>query len=81
MSIGLKRGTVAVLPHKTEWDIAAQEIINKLKEILKDDIVDAQHIGSTSIMNICDKPIIDIDGKWYCVSKSRPSGAAFICVW
>ena len=42
MSIGLKRGTVAVLPHKTEWDIAAQEIINKLKEILKDDIVDAQ---------------------------------------
>lgn len=60
MSIGLKRGTVAVLPHKTEWDIAAQEIINKLKEILKDDIVDAQHIGSTSIRNICAKPIIDI---------------------
>lgn len=60
MSIGLKRGTVAVLPHRNEWDIAAQEIINKLKSILKDDIVDAQHIGSTSIRSICAKPIIDI---------------------
>lgn len=60
MSIGLKRGTVTLQPHKAEWDIAAQEIINKLKSILKDDMVDAQHIGSTSIKNICAKPIIDI---------------------
>lgn len=60
MSIGLKRGTVAVEPHRIEWDIAAQEVINKLKDILKDDVVDLQHIGSTSIKNICAKPIIDI---------------------
>ncbi len=39
MSIGLKRGTVAVEPHRIEWDIAAQEIINKLKDILKDGIL------------------------------------------
>lgn len=25
MSIGLKRGTVAVEPHRIEWNIAAQE--------------------------------------------------------
>ena len=60
VSIGLKRGTVTVSPHKTEWDKAAQEMIYKLKRILKDDIVDVQHIGSTSIKNICAKPIIDI---------------------
>ncbi len=60
MSIGLKRGTVAVEPHRIEWEIAAGEIINKLKSILKDDIVDVQHIGSTSITSICAKPIIDI---------------------
>ena len=60
MLIGLKRGTVAVCPHRMEWDIAAQEIIGKLKNILKDDVIDVQHIGSTSIKSICAKPIIDI---------------------
>ena len=60
MSIGLKRGIVTVQPHRMEWDIAAQEIISKLKNILKDDVVDVQHIGSTSIKSICAKPIIDI---------------------
>lgn len=60
MSIGLKRGTVAVESHRVEWDVAAQAIINKLKDILKENVVDLQHIGSTSIKNICAKPIIDI---------------------
>jgi len=60
MSIGLQRGTVAVEPHRMEWEIAAQEMIEKIKSILKDDIVDAQHVGSTSIKSICAKPIIDI---------------------
>ena len=60
MSIGLMRGTVAVEPHKIEWEIAAREMIERLKNILMDDIVDAQHIGSTSIKSICAKPIVDI---------------------
>lgn len=60
MSIGLKRGTVLVEPHKVEWELSAQEIINTLKEILKENIMDAQHIGSTSIKGIFAKPIIDI---------------------
>ena len=60
MSIGLKRGTVLLEPHNTEWKISAQNMIAKLKDILKDDIIDAQHIGSTSIKNISAKPIIDI---------------------
>lgn len=60
MSIGLKRGTVTVEPHKIEWEISAQKTISILKEILKENIIDAQHIGSTSIKNICAKPIVDI---------------------
>lgn len=60
VSIGLKRGTVTVQPHRIEWDIAAQEAISRLKNILKDDVVDVQHIGSTSVKSICAKPIIDI---------------------
>lgn len=60
MQIGLKRGTVAVEPHKIEWETEAQKTISKLKNILKDDMIDAQHIGSTSIKSICAKPIVDI---------------------
>lgn len=60
MPIGLKRGTVRVEPHKIEWEISAQKMINNLKTILKDDMIDAQHIGSTAIKNILAKPIVDI---------------------
>jgi GrpB-like predicted nucleotidyltransferase (UPF0157 family) len=60
MQIGLKRGTVIVESHKIEWEISAQKMINNLKTILKDDMIDAQHIGSTAIKNICAKPIVDI---------------------
>ena len=38
MALGLKRGTVVVEPHKTEWEIAAREIISILKQIMKEDI-------------------------------------------
>lgn len=60
MSVGLKRGTVVIEPHKVEWEISAQKTINILKEVLKEDIIDAQHIGSTSVKSICAKPIVDI---------------------
>lgn len=60
MSIGLKRGTVRLEPHDTEWELSAQRIIGELKEILKDDAKDIQHIGSTSIKSIYAKPIVDI---------------------
>ena len=60
MSMGLQRGTVALKPHSVEWEVSAQEMIDTLKDTLKDDIMDTQHIGSTSIRNICAKPIVDI---------------------
>lgn len=41
MSVGLKRGTVVVEPHKAEWEIAVQEKIRILKQVLKEDIIDA----------------------------------------
>ena len=60
MALGLRRGEVAVEPHNSEWEISAMQTIAVLKEILKGIVIDAQHIGSTSVKDICAKPIIDI---------------------
>ena len=60
MSIGMKRGTVYLEPHQSEWERAAEETIRTLKSILGDIAADIQHIGSTSIKTISAKPIIDI---------------------
>lgn len=58
--IGLKRGSVALYEHEKEWEIEAQNTIERLKNILGDIIQDIQHVGSTSILSIKAKPIIDI---------------------
>lgn len=50
MSIGLLKGTVDLEPHQEEWDIEGRRICAKIKELLGDDIVDARHVGSTSIL-------------------------------
>lgn len=58
--LGLKRGTVEIVEYQEEWEIDASKTIDVLWEILKDIVVDIQHVGSTSIKQIHAKPIIDI---------------------
>ena len=58
--IGLKRGTVTLYDHQTEWEVEAQNTITRLKDILGPVIRDIQHVGSTAIKTIKAKPIIDI---------------------
>ena len=58
--IGLKRGTVKLCEHEKEWELEAQKTIACLKQILGNVIKDIQHVGSTSILSIKAKPIIDI---------------------
>ena len=58
--IGLRRGTVALLPHEHEWDRLAETTVAELGEILGSAALDIQHVGSTSIKTICAKPILDI---------------------
>ncbi len=42
------------------WAIKFENEALKIKEVLGDQILDVQHIGSTSIQNLSAKPIIDI---------------------
>ena len=58
--IGLEKGKVKLYPHDVAWETEAKDTINKLKAILGNDVIDIQHVGSTSIPTIAAKPIIDI---------------------
>ncbi len=58
--IGLKRGTVKLYEHEKEWEIEAQNTICRLKKILGNAVKDIQHVGSTAVLSIKAKPIIDI---------------------
>lgn len=48
--IGLKRGTVALMPHQEEWIQNAESIMEVLRQLLESVAVDIQHIGSTAIL-------------------------------
>ncbi len=41
MSVGLKRGTVAVEPHRTEWEVAAHEEVAREYSDLKERLAEA----------------------------------------
>jgi len=58
--IGLKRGTVKLLKHNPRWDASFEQEKKKLKKIFGRDVLDIQHVGSTSISGMLAKPIIDI---------------------
>lgn len=58
--IGLKRATVKLLDHESDWDTEARRTIARLQQILGSVAKEIQHVGSTSIPSIKAKPIIDI---------------------
>lgn len=58
--LGLKKGTVQLSNHNEQWNILFQEIKDELFEMIGKDIIDIQHIGSTAIIGIKAKPILDI---------------------
>lgn len=58
--MGLKRGTVRLVPHSRRWTSLFEREKRRLLAVLKGSVIDIQHIGSTSIPGIPAKPIIDI---------------------
>lgn len=58
--LGLKRGAVMLCEHEKAWEREAEQTILRLKKILGAAARDIQHIGSTAVVSIKAKPIIDI---------------------
>ncbi len=52
---------VIVLPYDRAWKTAFEEICAELEAAIGDLIVGIEHVGSTSVVGMAAKPIIDID--------------------
>jgi len=51
---------IEVVPHNSKWKTEYEKESEKIYNIMKDEIVQIYHIGSTAIEGIYAKPIIDI---------------------
>jgi GrpB-like predicted nucleotidyltransferase (UPF0157 family) len=58
--LGLRAGTVRVCPYTLEWARLFEEEATRIRAAIGADILDIQHIGSTSVPGLAAKPIIDI---------------------
>lgn len=59
-SIGLKRGSVRVVPYDPDWSMYFQAERDLLRNALGASVLEIRHIGSTAIPGMPAKPIIDI---------------------
>jgi GrpB-like predicted nucleotidyltransferase (UPF0157 family) len=58
--IGLRRGTVTLVPHSEEWHQLFKEEADRIVDAAGDRSLRVEHIGSTAICGISAKPILDI---------------------
>lgn len=59
--LGVKRGTVLLMPHDPDWALLFEEEKKLLMNTFGDRIKSIEHIGSTAISGIPAKPIIDMN--------------------
>ena len=58
--LGLSKNSVILYPHSKEWNVLFERERINLYNCIKEDVIDIQHVGSTSISSMYSKPIIDI---------------------
>ena len=58
--LGLKRGELCVSPYREEWKNLFEIEKRDIEKAIGDYIEDIQHVGSTSIIGMPAKPILDI---------------------
>jgi len=58
--IGLKRNTVELCPYDAAWRRIGEETVALLYRVLGESAVDIRHVGSTAVVGMIAKPIIDI---------------------
>lgn len=57
---GVERYNVCLLEHNPDWEKEFLIVKKELFECWNENIMNIQHVGSTSIQSICAKPILDV---------------------
>ena len=58
--LGIKRGTVMLVPYQPEWTLAYETEWQLLLTLFQDVALAIEHVGSTAVEGLSAKPIIDI---------------------
>lgn len=58
--LGLRRYTVRLVPHDPRWMRIAEDACAEIRRACANAILDVQHVGSTAVMGMSAKPIIDL---------------------
>lgn len=58
--LGLNKDIAKLVPYDETWPLEFEKEKEILKEVLKDYVLDIQHVGSTSIPTLSAKPILDV---------------------
>ncbi|MCK4575876.1 GrpB family protein [candidate division WOR-3 bacterium] len=85
VSIGLKRGTLELVQYDPEWELFFDSEKKRIEKSIGKFIIAIEHIGSTSIKDMCAKPIIDIaiglekyDDGFECVGSLKDIGYLYL---
>ena len=60
MVLGLQRGVVKIVPYQQEWAALYEEEKQRILAAISQDVLEIQHVGSTSIPGMPAKPILDM---------------------
>lgn len=58
--LGLRRGVVEVVPYDPRWPALFEVTAAELLRAVGPSILGVHHVGSTSVPNLCAKPILDV---------------------
>jgi GrpB-like predicted nucleotidyltransferase (UPF0157 family) len=58
--IGLKRGTLELSPYDPEWPVFFESEKQRIQQAIGRSVLAIEHVGSTSVVGLSAKPIVDI---------------------
>ncbi|MBG83355.1 MAG: hypothetical protein CMJ40_02280 [Phycisphaerae bacterium] len=57
---GLEPGQISLVPHDSSWSDLAEGELERIKTACPDAIIEAEHIGSSSVSGIMSRPVLDL---------------------
>ena len=69
--LGLERGVLRIVPYCEEWTEFYRQESQRIRQAIGAYICDIQHIGSTAVLEMSTKPIIDIAVAGDCLNEAE----------